>query len=118
MERYRFILKISCEEIHAYSILSGDKNPIHVDQLAAKQAGFKNIVAHGLLVQSKIISRLGSLFQLEQASIQITCTFLLPVYAEELLEIEVISTVQEIKFKGTIQLNEVVRGIIKKSERI
>lgn len=118
MERYQFTIKISREEIHAYSILSGDKNPIHLDQLTAKQAGFKSIVAHGLLVQSKIISRLESLFQLEQESIQISCTFLSPVYAEEILEIEVISTMQEIKFKGTIQLNEVVRGGIKKSEQI
>ena len=114
MERYQFNIKVTCEEIQAYSILSGDKNPIHVNQVAAQKAGFKSIVAHGLLVQAKIVSHILEFFQLNENRVQIACTFLLPVYAEEIVEIEVKSMIQEIRFKGSIQLNEVVRGTIKK----
>lgn len=47
---------------NAYADLSGDENPIHIDKEVAKQRGFLNTVAPGLLVVA-LIPRLDPLFR-------------------------------------------------------
>lgn len=47
-------------DVDAFVALSGDDNPIHVDDLAARAAGFDGRVVHGLLVASLISRILGT----------------------------------------------------------
>ena len=42
------------EQILNYSVVSGDKNPIHLDETFAKNTDFKGRIAHGMLVLSLI----------------------------------------------------------------
>jgi len=61
-EGKKFILrkKITKKDIKNFSKLSGDKNPIHMNQSYAKKMGFGKIVAHGMLSESFISSIIGN----------------------------------------------------------
>ena len=43
---------VSAADIDAFVELSGDRNPLHTDDVYARAAGFFGRVAHGLLVLS------------------------------------------------------------------
>ena len=46
------------ERISAYARASNDMNPLHLDQAAARQAGFDDVIAHGMLVMGLALSTL------------------------------------------------------------
>ena len=50
---------ISLEDIEVFSNLTGDKNPLHVDQSFAEKAKFGARVAHGMLTSSFISTLIG-----------------------------------------------------------
>ena len=50
---------ISLEDINIFSNLTGDKNPLHVDQVFAENAKFGARVAHGMLTSSFISTLIG-----------------------------------------------------------
>ena len=58
-ETASFTKTITETDIYLYCGISGDFNPLHVDQLYANKAIFKGRVAHGLLVASLISHVLG-----------------------------------------------------------
>ena len=50
---------INLEDIEIFSNLTGDKNPLHVDQSFAEKAKFGARVAHGMLTSSFISTLIG-----------------------------------------------------------
>ena len=50
---------INLEDIEIFSNLTGDKNPLHVDQSIAEKAKFGARVAHGMLTSSFISTLIG-----------------------------------------------------------
>ena len=48
------------KDIDAFSTLSGDVSPIHVDAVSAKQRGFTGRVAHGLLIGAYVSRFIGN----------------------------------------------------------
>lgn len=48
------------EEVRQFAALSGDNNPLHVDESYAKQGRFGRCVAHGILVSGLISKVLGT----------------------------------------------------------
>jgi acyl dehydratase/predicted acetyltransferase len=51
---------ITNELIERFGVLSGDRNPIHFDEQAAREAGFNTRIAHGLFVSSAISEFFGT----------------------------------------------------------
>lgn len=51
---------ITAEMIDTFADITGDHNPIHVDEAAAKAAGFDGRIAHGALSASFISAVLGN----------------------------------------------------------
>jgi 3-hydroxybutyryl-CoA dehydratase len=52
--------KWSEEDVNTFSSISGDKNPIHLDQAFAEKTQFKGKIVHGFLVGSLISSVIGN----------------------------------------------------------
>lgn len=55
-------MKITDEKIRAFAELSGDKNPIHLDDEYAAKSRFKRRIAHGFLVGSTISAKIAEKF--------------------------------------------------------
>lgn len=76
-------LRFSASQVEAFARLSGDDNPVHLDDTAARQAGFDARICHGLLPAAEL-SRLfgtetpgaGTLF------LGMRIAFLRPIYQE------------------------------------
>jgi 3-hydroxybutyryl-CoA dehydratase len=60
-EEATFIRAFTQEDIETFSRLSGDTNPIHLDETYAKQTRFGGRIIHGMLVASLISSALGTI---------------------------------------------------------
>lgn len=72
---------VTADEIAAFCELSGDFNPLHTDDEAARAAGFRRRIAHGLLIVS-ITSGMpdGADDWALNAYLEETRTFVAPVY--------------------------------------
>jgi 3-hydroxybutyryl-CoA dehydratase len=47
------------EEIEAFAALSGDRNPLHMDEDYAREQGFADRVVHGFLLGAKVSALIG-----------------------------------------------------------
>jgi 3-oxoacyl-[acyl-carrier protein] reductase len=53
---------IAAEEVDAFAALSGDDNPLHMDDAYARANGFRGRVVHGMLLSAWLSRVLGTLF--------------------------------------------------------
>ena len=60
-EEATFSKTFTQEDVEAFSKLSGDTNPIHLDEIYAKETRFGGLIIHGMLVASLISCVLGTL---------------------------------------------------------
>lgn len=58
-ERASFTKTISETDVYLFAGITGDFNPVHIDQVAAEASTFKARVAHGMLTASLISTVLG-----------------------------------------------------------
>lgn len=90
--------------VRDFANISGDRNPIHLDDNYAAKTLFKKRIAHGFLVGSLISSILGNDYPGEGTIyLSQTMKFLAPVYIED----EITTTVEliEIQDKGRLLFN-------------
>jgi 3-hydroxybutyryl-CoA dehydratase len=118
MNEYRFKdLEIGHEEVFEYVVteekmnlfqrLSGDNNPLHVDEDFAKKHGFENRVVYGMLSAS-LISTCGGVYLPGKYCLiqQVESKFLAPVFIGDVLSV-----------KGIVsELNESVQQAVIKIE--
>ena len=92
------IKKITEEDVKQFSLISGDINPIHLDDEYAKRSKFGKRIAHGILVASHISALIANKLPGE-GSIYLSqsLNFLSPVYLND--EIKTIVKVIEIDGK-------------------
>lgn len=103
-DQVEIIDKITIEKVKKFAEVSGDNNPIHVDEEYAKKSIFRKRIAHGMLGAS-FISRLigtqlpgyGTIYMKQDLN------FIKPVYLND--EIKTIIRVKDIDYvKGNITL--------------
>src|SRR5213593_1948286 len=81
---------ITAEEVDAFARLSGDVNPIHLDDTFARVQGFRGRVVHGALLTAFISRVLGT--QLPGPGclwLSQTTRFLQPVYIDDTIDVTV-----------------------------
>ena len=88
-------MTITGEQIDTFAKITGDFNPIHVDEEAAKAAGFPGRIAHGALSASLISAVLGNDLPGPGAVfVELNLRFRRPALIGD--EVTAIATVQEI----------------------
>ena len=92
------IKKITEEDVKQFSLISGDDNPIHIDDEYAKKSRFGKRIAHGILVASHISALIANKLPGE-GSIYLSqsLNFLSPVYLDD--EIKTVVKVIEVQGK-------------------
>jgi acyl dehydratase len=51
---------VTREDVGAYASASGDRNPLHLDDAAARAAGFDGVIAHGMFTMGHLASAVGA----------------------------------------------------------
>ncbi|KAG8348608.1 putative maoC-like dehydratase [Trypanosoma vivax] len=78
---------ISCDDVKAFGSLVGDMNPIHVNDEAARAAGFQAPVVYGMLAGSLFSGLLGTTLPGPQSVyISQTLRFVAPVFVGDEVE--------------------------------
>ena len=52
------VLRITPDQIRRYAVVSGDYNPIHTNQIAAKIFGFPTVIAHGMFSAAAVLANI------------------------------------------------------------
>ncbi len=80
-EEASFTKTITETDVYLFAGISGDFNPLHVNEAFAKTTPFKTRIAHGALPQSLIAPVLGmKLPGLGTIAVEISCRFKAPVF--------------------------------------
>ena len=110
------------EEIEAFSELSGDRNPLHMDGDYAREQGFADRVVHGFLLGAKVSALIGMFLPGRRCLlVEESLNFPNPVYPgdEVTLSGEVVDTLADLALvslkirgekKGEGESQSVVRG--------
>ena len=104
-----FRAEVSSEKMHAFRELSGDCNPLHNDESYAREKGFRDKVAFGMLSSSFLSTLAGVYLPGDHSLIQsVEVKFLKPVYSGDSLLVsgeisEMNSTVKQIVLKVSME---------------
>ena len=104
-----FSKTLSETDLYLYAGITGDLNPVHVDEESAKKTKFKKRIAHGLLTASYICMPLG-MYLPGPGTIQISqfLEFLKPVYIGDTITVNL--EVTEILEKGRIKIRTLLKN--------
>jgi acyl dehydratase len=93
-------VKITEKAILEFCQLTGDFHPLHSDLKYARECGFKNIIAHGMLVTSYSSALIGMRLPGQNTIvIKEVFDYLHPVYPEDLILISGVVESIEMRFK-------------------
>ena len=93
---YEFSKTLTAEDVEAFARVSGDNQPVHLDDAQAARTRFKKRIAHGILTAGVISAAIGT--QVAPGKVVIymgqTLNFLAPVYLGDTVtaKLNVIST--------------------------
>ncbi len=82
---------LTAAEIEQFARLTGDDNPLHLDVDVARGAGFDDVIAHGLFVQSLaigLIARLGIMRSTTIALLSSQVRFIAPTMAGDTIHVD------------------------------
>ena len=83
MEKVELPFRVDTDKIAAFGETSGDFNPLHFDDEAAREAGFEGRIAHALVAQAEISRIYGAVSPGHGTAFLFTgSTFLAPVYPD------------------------------------
>ena len=100
-ETYEYQFSFTQDDVNGFSKVTGDNNPIHIDEEYAKKSVFKKMVIHGFLSGSVFSKVFGTIWP-GHGTIYLSQTmkFLKPMYTKEkyLAKFEVIEILPKNKF--------------------
>ena len=89
--RFSNTKQVTLQDVRSFALLTGDTNPIHMDEVFALNQGYKGPIAHGALILSLVtglayqlgIAKLGVVFT------KIETTFSKPVYINDVIQVRI-----------------------------
>ncbi len=88
IEEVTITRKITSEDVMKFAALSGDTNPLHINEQFAKNTRFKQRVVHGAFLASLFSQVVGiHLGTPNVLYISQTCNFRLPVFIDETIQV-------------------------------
>lgn len=104
---------VTAADIAAFADLSGDRNPLHVDNAAARAAGFPAPIAHGALgiaLATGLVSRMGITGGVLIAMLELRWQFVAPVIAGDIVRVRL--TVTDVRATSRADRRVVVMRIV------
>ena len=100
-DKYQYTFSFTQDQVEEFSKVTGDTNPIHLDENFAKNTIFKKRIIHGALSTSVFSNILGTKFP-GNGTIYLSqeVKYLIPMYASEIYVCSV--TIEEIKMEKKI----------------
>lgn len=99
-DSFTFTRVLTAEDVQTFAELTGDDNPIHVDEEYAKETRFEKPIVHGVLLLGIVSKVLGRDFPGHGSiAVAISCRFLrpVPVGSEITVEVKVAEKVEKRK---------------------
>ncbi|MDH3216297.1 MAG: MaoC family dehydratase [Candidatus Krumholzibacteria bacterium] len=105
-QNYKKTFSISSDQVKRFAELTGDQNPIHLDEHYAKACGFPKPIVHGFLSAS-IFSRIFGMEFPGEGTVYLsqTMSFKAPIFPDEPLAAEMIVLEGTPKGKYRVQTN-------------
>ncbi len=89
-QSFTFERHLSADDVRAFADISGDDNPIHVDEQYARRTRFEKPIVHGVLLIGIVSKVLGRDFPGHgSVAVSISCRFLRPVPVDSTITVEV-----------------------------
>ncbi len=89
-QSFTFERHLSADDVRAFADISGDDNPIHVDEEYARRTRFEKPIVHGVLLIGIVSKVLGRDFPGHgSVAVSISCRFLRPVPVDSTITVEV-----------------------------
>ena len=110
---YSFKKSFSKDEVIQFSKLSGDTNPLHIDEKFAKESIFGKNIVHGMLISS-LFSRIIGVYCPGERSLYLsqTLSFRKPLFIDE----EILVKGEVVKKYDSLKIIEMKTEIIKNEE--
>ena len=106
-------LLLTQQDIENYAEISGDYNPIHLDDGQAKNHGFSGRIAHGMLVMGKVWSAVSSnLLTPNDFPSKYVIDFYSPIHAEDIVVLQVAHDADRLQIEGICKEQIVIKGSI------
>ena len=106
-------LILTQQEIENYAEISGDYNPIHLDEEQAMKHGFSRRIAHGMLIMGKVWSNVSnSLLTPTQFPKEYELDFYSPIHAEEIVTLRIKLDADKLQIEGLCNGKIVIKGSI------
>jgi len=109
-EKASLTKQITESDVLRFAEVTGDKNPIHIDQEYASQTRFKERIAHGMLTASLISAVIGTrLPGSGNIYVSQSLTFTAPVKLGDVIEAEV-EIIEKIPERNRVRLRTICRN--------
>ena len=104
---------ITQQDIEMYALISGDHNPIHLDEEQAKSHGLPGTIAHGMLTMAKVWSVISNnLLTPTDFPSSYELEFPSPIYAGDAIVLRVEKSLNRLQIEGKRDDQLVVKGFI------
>ena len=106
-------LSITQQDIKNYAEVSGDYNPIHLDEEIAKSHGFSGRIAHGILIMGKVWSKVSSsMLTPTDFPEKYELDFYSPIHAGDIVVLRVVHDADRLQIEGICEEQIVIKGSI------
>lgn len=105
--------QVTEQDIVNYAHISGDFNPIHLNERHAQQQGFEGKITHGMLTMAKVWSVLANEFLSPGIlPLKYDLSFVNPVYVGDTVFLQIIKEENKIRLEGISANKIVIKGTI------